>query len=247
MAVIELRQYALLPGKRDELIDLFEAELLEPQERCGMRIIGTFRDLDDPDRFVWIRGFPDMDRRAASLHDFYRGPVWRRHRAAANATMIDSDDVLLLRPARDETNFSLAPEQAPPDSDRGVVQVGIVMCPGPIGEAERTYFEDRMASRVEMAGATVLACLVNEVAENTFPALPVRESENVLVWVAGFPDVATHAAAPRLGAQLIQATQAWPGGQPCVEVLSLEPTRRSRLTGDSQTVSARADLERQPA
>ncbi|MEU0397925.1 hypothetical protein ABZ208_35265 [Streptomyces sp. NPDC006208] len=38
-----------------------------------------------------------MTRRRRSLEAFYTGPVWRKHRDAANATMIDSDDVLLLR------------------------------------------------------------------------------------------------------------------------------------------------------
>src|SRR5712692_6888957 len=59
--IFELRQYTLHPGRRDELIELFERELIAPQEKAGMRILGQFRDLDDPDRFVWMRSFPDMD------------------------------------------------------------------------------------------------------------------------------------------------------------------------------------------
>ena len=47
---------------------------------------------------MWLRGFSTMDDRKAALERFYYGPVWKAHRAAANATMIDSDDVLLLRP-----------------------------------------------------------------------------------------------------------------------------------------------------
>src|SRR5215510_9567490 len=83
--VVELRQYTLRPGKRDTLIDLFERELVEAQEAVGMKIIGQFRDLDDPDRFVWLRGFPDMSTRGRALEAFYDGPVWARHRVAANA------------------------------------------------------------------------------------------------------------------------------------------------------------------
>ena len=101
--VIELRQYQLHPGRRDELIELFDAFLVEPQERAGMRVLGQFRDLDRPDWFVWLRGFDDMARRTAALGDFYHGPVWAQHRAAANATMVDSDDVLLLRSAPSRT------------------------------------------------------------------------------------------------------------------------------------------------
>jgi len=72
-----------------------------------MRIIGQFRDLDNPDRFVWLRGFPDMATRGRALQAFYGGPVWKAHRDVANATMIDSDNVLLLRPARTISGFQL--------------------------------------------------------------------------------------------------------------------------------------------
>ena len=97
-AVVDLRQYTLHPGQRDALIDLFDAQFVEGQEQTGMHIVGQFRDLDDPDRFVWIRGFPDLPARAKALNGFYYGPVWRAHAAAANTTMIDSDNALLLKP-----------------------------------------------------------------------------------------------------------------------------------------------------
>jgi hypothetical protein len=103
--IVELRQYTLKPGQRDVLIDLFEREFVESQEAEGMDIIGTFRGAGDPDRFVWLRGFPDMDARARSLAAFYGGPIWKQHRDAANATMIDSDNVLLLKPASDGAGF----------------------------------------------------------------------------------------------------------------------------------------------
>ncbi len=98
LSVLELRQYTLHPGRRDELVALFEREFVEPQEAAGARLVATFRDLDDPDRFVWIRGFADMAARADALAAFYGGPVWKRHRDAANATLMASDDVRRLRP-----------------------------------------------------------------------------------------------------------------------------------------------------
>src|SRR5262249_27192581 len=107
--VLELRQYTLHPGQRDALIDRFERELLEPQEAAGMRVIGQFRDLDAADRFVWLRGFPDLAPRAAPLEAFCGGRVGKAPRAAANATMIDSDDVLLLRPVEPGAGFVLPP------------------------------------------------------------------------------------------------------------------------------------------
>src|SRR5215470_11200374 len=103
--VVELRQYTLQPGQRDVLVDLFDREFVESQEAAGMAIVGQFRDLDQPDRFVWIRGFADMPSRARALASFYGGPAWRTHSAQANATMIDTDNVLLLRPVTARSGF----------------------------------------------------------------------------------------------------------------------------------------------
>src|SRR5947199_6255874 len=89
--VVELRQYTLRPGQRDVLIDLFDRELVESQEAAGMAIVGQFRDLDDPGRFVWLRGFASMPSRARALASFYGGPVRQAHSTRANATMIASD------------------------------------------------------------------------------------------------------------------------------------------------------------
>ena len=71
-------QYTLHPGARDTLVALFEAEFVTGQEAAGIHVIGTFRDLDDPDRFVWLRGFSTMDDRKAALERFYYGPVCGR-------------------------------------------------------------------------------------------------------------------------------------------------------------------------
>src|SRR6266581_5886011 len=105
--IVELRQYTLHPGKRHVLIDLFDREFIEPQEALGIKMIAQFRDVDNRNRFVWLRGFRDMASRAQALQNFYGGPVWKAHREAANATMVDSDNVLLLRPASPTSGFSL--------------------------------------------------------------------------------------------------------------------------------------------
>lgn len=111
--IVELRQYTLKPRRRETLIDLFEREFIESQEAAGMTIIGQFRDLDRPDMFVWMRGFADMAARKEALTAFYSGPVWAAHKEAANATMIDSDDVLLLKPAWPGAGFDLSRVRRP--------------------------------------------------------------------------------------------------------------------------------------
>ena len=88
-----------MPGTRDTLIGIFDRHLVEGQEVEEMVIIGQFRDLDNPDSFVWLRGFADMEARKRALTGFYSGPVWLANRDAANATMLRFDNVLLLKPA----------------------------------------------------------------------------------------------------------------------------------------------------
>ena len=107
-AIVELRQYTLHAGQRDVLIDLFNRRFIEPQEAVGIRVIGQFRDQDNPDRFVWLRGFADMLARVEALKSFYCGDLWKANRSTANATIIDNDNVLLLRPARADSGFAPA-------------------------------------------------------------------------------------------------------------------------------------------
>ncbi|MFC6657325.1 NIPSNAP family protein [Roseibium salinum] len=117
--VIELRRYRLQPGTRETLIKLFDREFIEPQEEAGMRVIAQFRDLDDPDCFVWLRGFEDMEKRRKALGTFYAGPVWARHKHEANGTMVNSDNVLLLRPASAQATLFPVRKTRPPRTAGG--------------------------------------------------------------------------------------------------------------------------------
>ena len=117
--VFELRQYMLHPGQRDILVDVFDDNFVEGQEAAGIRVIGQYRDLDDPDRFVWLRSFPDMESRKVALTKLYSGPIWKAHGRVASGTMVDSDNVLLLRPLRPDTVFAPSTIKLPPPGTRG--------------------------------------------------------------------------------------------------------------------------------
>lgn len=188
--VLELRQYTLHSGKRDVLIDLFEREFIETQEAAGMAVVGQFRDLDDPDLFVWLRGFRDMRRRAEALSSFYGGPVWKAHREQANATMLDSDNVLLLRPVDGRFGFP-APDSArspvgPSTLPSSLVVATLYHRDNPFDETFAEFFDRHVRPVMAETGAAPVACLQSEHAENTYPALPVRTGQNVFVWFSRF-------------------------------------------------------------
>ncbi len=180
--VLELRQYTLHPGRREDLIELFDREFVEPQEAVGAQVLGQFRDLDDEDRFVWLRGFADMPARGKALADFYGGPVWAAHRDKANDTMIDSDDVLLLRPVAD---FDLTGYTR--GGDTTLVTVTIYHLPEGGEDAFVDFFSSTVRPLLTATGAEPLAVLRTLRAENNFPALPVRADANVVAWVGSFP------------------------------------------------------------
>ena len=235
--IVELRQYTLHPGKRDVLIDLFDRELVESQEAVGIKIIGQFRDLGNPNRFVWLRGFRDMPSRAQALKDFYGGPIWKAHREAANDTMVDSDHVLLLRPALPASGFALDKSDRPPlgatEVPRGLVVTTIYYFDAPVSKDFVDFFEHTFKPVIIAADASVLAYFVTESSENTFPALPVREGEHVFVWFSRFTDQVAYegfAAAltesqqwREISEELARRLNRAP------EVLKLSPTSRSRL------------------
>ncbi|MEV0645989.1 NIPSNAP family protein [Phytomonospora sp. NPDC050363] len=185
MTVYELRTYTLRPARRDDLIDIFDGELVEPQEAAGAHILGQFRDLDDPDRFVWLRGFADMATRREALTAFYGGPAWKANRDAANATMVDSDDVLLLRPVRPGSGIAARGERAPAGAPPpGTVVVATVHhLTEPVDEDFRARFEAALPV-LAATGARLLAYLETEYAANDFTALPVRTGEHVFAWLA---------------------------------------------------------------
>jgi len=236
--VVELRQYTLHPGRRDHLIGLFEREFIEPQEAAGVAVVGQFRDLDDPDRFVWLRGFPGMRARAEALGRFYQEPAWKAHRDEANATMIDSDNVLLLRPAGPQAGFP-TPAGSRPPAGQGTLPPSLVtatLCyrDRPFDEAFTDFFASQVGPVMSQAGAAPLACLQTKHAANTYPALPIRTGENVFVWFSRFTGPAALSAhrdalarCADWHARVRPALLAMLTGEP--QQLALAPTPRSLL------------------
>jgi len=241
--IIELRQDLVHAGRREDLIGLFDDEFIETQEAVGLTVIGQFRDLDNPDSFLWLRGFPGMDSRPAALSAFYDGPVWKAHRDRANATMIDSDNVLLLRPARPGSGFAEVARPGSgtfdPDPPSDILVGTIYYLEEPAEVAFLDFFESEVVPTLREAGASIDAYYTSEPGPNNFPRLPVRENETVLVWFAAFP-------AARAYQRFLVEFQSSTSGRRRTSVLlagflraepeihRLAPTARSRLPQRSQ-------------
>lgn len=161
-----------------------------------MWVIDQFGDLNDPDGFVWVRGFPDMCSRAAALESFYYGGlVWQTLRRAANATMSDADSVLSasrapharLPPRRQHAPLTRRTDIA------GELVVATINDLAPATAAEfPDFFDGDLAPVPADTGASIAASLVTERSPNIYPRRLIREDANVFVWFARFPDLAAY-------------------------------------------------------
>ena len=231
-SVLELRQYTLRGGQRETMIALFESTFVEPQNALGAHVLGTFRDLDDPDRFVWVRGFREMDARQRALEAFYNHPVWLTHRQAANATMLDSDNVLLLRPAAPGQGVAIASR---PHTSVGRVIGATIHYLANVDPFEFSrFFDQAVAPHLATAGVHPIARLVTEEAANNFPRLPIREHDRTFIWLARWESLAAEEAVAARFARLSGWRDSAPESVlPALmrkpERLRLAPTRRSVL------------------
>ena len=179
-----------------------------------------------------------MPSRAQALKDFYGGPVWKAHREVANATMIDSNNVLLLHPATPTSGFLLGNKERPRvganEARSELIVATIYYLDAPVDAPFAQFFEKTVKPATIGSGATILAYFVTERRENTFPALPVRQGENVFVWFARLNDAAAyerHIAAltqfPRWRDEISKELACRLKREP--EILKLSPTTRSLL------------------
>lgn len=241
--IVELRQYAMRKGRREALVTMFEEKFIESQEALGSTVLGTFRDLDNPDRFVWLRGFETPWTRHDALDGFYTGPVWQANRTAANATIADSDDVLQLAPIK---AFDLAGRTRAPVGSTAASTAVITATVCPIAKGDEAAFAARFAGDVApalaAAGAPVLAAFASDPGPNSYPRLPIREDVTAFVWFQAFP----HEQAERLfaagpGAAFSLALAPHLTGP--IQVQRLQPTARSLIQGPPAPADGRKDFD----
>ena len=202
----------------------------EAFQQMGAIAFGQFFERKNPVRFTWIRGFKNTDARAIINAGFYYGPLWKEHGSTMNSLMVDSDDVLLLRPLSPEHGIPVLPSVDPVKEGNGAQGVVVAQIFGVkpnnvdafAQQAEATFASYRAA------GAREAGVLVTLDAPNNFPQLPVRTDGPYLVWLGIVKDNKT------LEAQLIPLAERSPLSatdllRTTPELVILVPTRRSRL------------------
>lgn len=196
MRVIELRNYLLKDGATGDFIRYFEDHFLFSQREEGMHVLGQFEVVEEPNRFVWIRGFENMQARFRGLSGFYGGPFWQAHSSQANGMMLEHHNVHLLRPlghiaaltgGRSLEDLASEPPGAfPPHA--GLVAVDF--CRTQPGALDRVIglFEQRLLPALVKQGQQMLGHFVAELTPNNYPRLPVIQDATLLVVLSAYPD-----------------------------------------------------------
>jgi hypothetical protein len=94
--IIEMRTYKLKPGKRAEFLEIFRCKSMSAHAQIGMRILGPWLSIEDPDTFFFMRAFPDLASREPMKAKFYEGVLWKSELEQVLMPMIEKFDVVLV-------------------------------------------------------------------------------------------------------------------------------------------------------
>jgi hypothetical protein len=94
--IIEMRTYKTKPGMRTQFIEIFRSKSVPAHVEIGMKILGPFVSIEDPDTFFFMRGFPDLASREPMKARFYEGELWKNELEKVLMPMLEKYEVVLV-------------------------------------------------------------------------------------------------------------------------------------------------------
>ncbi len=229
---IELRRYTVKEGERVHFAQYFESYFPEAFQQLGAIAAGSFFERDHSNGFTWIRGFHTLDDRAVANAAFYYGPLWAEHRDTLNHLIVDSDNVMLLRPLTPDRGIPILPAVDPvtePGGAQGVV-VAQIFALKPDSIEKFSQASESVFASYRNAGARDAGILVSLDVANNFPQLPVRTDGPYFIWMGILKDnqilETNFRPAVDRGLSVLSATGLMRGTP---ELVILDPSPRSRL------------------
>ncbi len=229
--VVELRRYVIKPGERENFANSFESYFPESFEQLGAIAVGDSLERKNQSNFLWIRGFHNMDDRAKINALFYYGPLWKEHKATLNSLMIDSDNVLLLKPVDPERPIRMLPAVDPVREKDGAHGLGIVQ----IFQVKKDRVEEFVAvartafQAYTEAGAQEVGFLETLDAANNFPQLPIRTDGPYVVWIGMVRDEEQLKSFAGLAEQTAKKLEQKGDLRGETETVVVDPGKRSRM------------------
>jgi hypothetical protein len=94
--IVEMRTYKTKPGKRSEFLRVFLSKSIPAHAEIGMKILGPFLSVEDPDVFFFMRGFPDIESREPMKAQFYEGKLWKDELENVLMPMLEKYEVVVV-------------------------------------------------------------------------------------------------------------------------------------------------------
>lgn len=94
--IVEMRTYKTKPRCRSQFLEIFRRESVPAHEEIGMKILGPFLSIEDPDTFFFMRGFPDLLSRDPMKAKFYEGELWKQKLENLLMPMLEKFEVVLI-------------------------------------------------------------------------------------------------------------------------------------------------------
>ncbi|HEY6272126.1 MAG TPA: NIPSNAP family protein [Terriglobales bacterium] len=94
--IIEMRTYKTKLGCRSQFLEVFRSKSLPAHAEIGMKILGPFLSVEDPDTFFFMRGFPDLQSREPMKAKFYEGELWKSELERVLMPMLETYEVVLV-------------------------------------------------------------------------------------------------------------------------------------------------------
>jgi hypothetical protein len=97
MPLVELRQYRMHPGQRDNWVRFMNEVIVPFQKSKGMKVLGMWVAEEDPDLFVWMREFESEEERVRQYEEVYQSDYWKTEVGPKAVTMNDREKMVITR------------------------------------------------------------------------------------------------------------------------------------------------------
>ena len=94
--IVEMRTYKTKPGCRSQFLEVFRSKSIPAHAEIGMKILGPFLSVEDPDTFFFMRGFPDLTSLEPMKAKFYEGELWKVELEKVLMPMLEKYTVVLV-------------------------------------------------------------------------------------------------------------------------------------------------------
>jgi hypothetical protein len=103
--IVEMRTYKTKPGMRSHFLEIFRTKSIPVHIEIGMKILGPFLSVEDPDTFFFMRGFPDKESREPMKAKFYEGELWKTELERVLMPMLERYEAVVVEDSENNLHW----------------------------------------------------------------------------------------------------------------------------------------------